>query len=238
MRLTMGYFMFIISLFSFISLSLIPRTAAFQNIKSASARLAPSLNYFIPEETVSSRSISLSERITGGGKASDTMADNIRLTVEYLDGRNFEGKKIDWKKLTSQEKKVSFELKPGEVFAFHEDALEKYEGKVVKTTGANFNASQGFLNDGFLMGDGVCHLASVINWAAQDAGLFTEVPKNHNFAQIPGVPARYGVSIYFTKGNKKANAFQNLYIQNNKPYKVKFLITVNGDNLEAKVIKT
>ncbi len=209
--------------------------AHFNFVTPARAQLAQ-LGYFIPEQKIVSRSISLDERVPGGGRMSDIMAQNILLNVAYLEGFNFENKNVDWSKVV-REKEVSFKLKPGEVFAFHQDVLDKYKDNVAITTRANFNASQGFLNDGYLMGDGVCHLASVINWVAKDAGLYTEVPKNHNFTLIPGVPKEYGVSIYFTPGNKESNELQNLYIKNTKDYPVEFKITVKGMDLETAVYR-
>jgi len=67
-------------------------------------------------------------------------------------------------------------LKPGEVFAFHEDVLPQFNHKVIKTTHTHFNSQEGFKSDGYLIGDGVCHLASLINWAAKDAGLKVTAP--------------------------------------------------------------
>lgn len=117
-----------------------------------------------------------------------------------------------------------FTLEPGQSFAFHEDVLDKYSGKVVKTTNAHFDYSDGYKSDGYLMGDGVCHLASFMNKVARDAELGVEAPTNHNFATIPDVDRKYGTAIYFMPGNRLANAQENLYITNNldKPVEFKF----------------
>jgi len=116
-----------------------------------------------------------------------------------------------------------FELKPGEQFAFHDQILPEYAPSVVGK--AHYNGAQGFKSDGYLMGDGVCHLASFLNMVALQAGLETYVPKNHDFAAIPDVPKKYGVSIYST------SATNNLYITNTKPYSVKFKFLTEGDQL-------
>lgn len=124
-----------------------------------------------------------------------------------------------------------FTLQPGETFAFHSDVLPKYQGKVTQTTNAHFNFSDGFKSDGYLMGDGVCHLASLMNMVAQQAGLTVEVPANHNFAVIPDIPREYGVSIY------SYSALQNLYITNNKDYPVEFKFEYINDKLNLEIIE-
>jgi len=133
-------------------------------------------------------------------------------------------------------KPYSFTLNPGEVFAFHEDVLPEFTGKVTQTMHAHFNYADGFKSDGYLYGDGVCHLAALMYWAARDAGLEALAPTNHDFANIPEVPKEYGVSIYFSPGAHDANAKQNLYVTNtlNKP--VEFAFAFDGANLTVKVI--
>lgn len=124
-----------------------------------------------------------------------------------------------------------FTLKPGETFAFHNDVLLKYQGKVTKTTNARFNFADGFKSDGYLMGDGVCHLASLMNMVARQSGLDVESPTNHNFAVIPDIPREYGVSIY------SYSALQNLYITNNKDYPVEFKFEYVNDKLNLEVVE-
>ncbi len=134
------------------------------------------------------------------------------------------------------QKSYSFTLNPGEVFAFHEDVLPQFEGKVAATMRAHFNYTDGFKSDGYLTGDGVCHLASLIYWAAKDAGLGTLAPTNHDFANIPEVPKEYGVSIFYNPATHDANAQQNLYITNTFDKPVQFAFAINGTNLTVKVI--
>ncbi len=161
------------------------------------------------------RSISLDRR-HDNTFVNSVMRDNILLTLKYMT--------------------YNVTLNPGEVFAFHEDVLPEYKEKTIKTTNAHFNYADGFKSDGWLMGDGVCHLASLIYWAARDAGLAAAAPANHDFANIPQVPREYGVSIYFYPGRPEANARQNLYITNTFEKPVSFVFAYDGDNLTVKVI--
>lgn len=130
-----------------------------------------------------------------------------------------------------------FTLQPGQTFAFHEDVYDKYQGTLVQTTRAHFNYADGFKSDGYLVGDGVCHLASLMNMVAQKAGLLVEVPANHNFAEIPDIPREYGVSIYYYPGRPTANARQNLYITNNKNYPVQFKFAYINDKLKLRIVE-
>ena len=127
-------------------------------------------------------------------------------------------------------KTYSFTLNPGDVFAFHEDVLPQFEGKVVASMHAHFNFDEGFKSDGYLTGDGVCHLASLMYWAARDAGLSALAPTNHNFATIPDVPKEDGVSILASDPN------QNLYITNTLITPVRFVFAFDDTRLTVKVI--
>lgn len=171
-----------------------------------------------------------------GSFMAETMRDNILLTIGYIRGIVTDGQNVNWEEV-KKPFTYSFELKPTEAYAFQKDALPSYEADIVKTIDVNFAGQNGFKHDGYLMGDGVCHLASLFYWAALDAGLDTHAPTNHDFMAIPEVPREYGVSIYSTPGQKNANAQQNLYVRNNTESTIKFEITYDGRNLEAKVFK-
>lgn len=149
--------------------------------------------------------------------------DNILLNVAYLAGKITSPDQINWNNI-EKPFEYKFTLQPGKTFAYHNDVLAKYEGKVTQTTNAHFNAQEGFKSDGYLVGDGVCHLASLIYWAAKDAKLDAEALVNHDFAKINDVPKEYGVAIYNAPGAKDASARQNLYVTNNrqKPIEIKF----------------
>ena len=130
-----------------------------------------------------------------------------------------------------------FILKPDETFAFHDDILPEYKDKVVKTTNAHFNSQEGFKTDGYLFGDGVCHLASLIYWVALDAGLDAKAPVNHDFMPIPEIAREHGVSIYSNPYSKGANSLQNLYITNSREKPVEFKFEYKDDKLKVSVLE-
>ena len=125
--------------------------------------------------------------------------------------------------------KTEFTLNPGQEFAFHDKVLPNYSDSLVKTTNSHFNWTEGYKSDGFLVGDGVCHLASLLYWAAKDAGLTTYAPSNHNFAKINEVPKVYGVAI------QSPLPMGNLYIKNTLDKPVTFVFDYDGKNLNVSV---
>ncbi|MFZ2202541.1 MAG: VanW family protein [Microgenomates group bacterium] len=162
----------------------------------------------------------------------DIMKKNILLNLAYLNGTVTKKSDIDWDQVTSP---FHFEktLKVGETFAYHTNVRKEYTDKVTFTTNSNFNAADGYLSDGYLFGDGVCHLASLINWAALEAGLETIVPKDHrSVGPIPQVPDEYGVSIY---KNQSVGANNNLYVTNTKTVPVTLHFDYDGTNLKVYV---
>ncbi len=184
--------------------------------------------------TLAQRTISLEYRYPSQ-KVSDVFKDNILLNLAYLDGRVDSAQDINWSEIQNSFRS-EFTLQPNETFAYHDAVLPKFEGRVVKTTEAHFNYSDGFKTDGYLYGDGVCHLASLINWAARDAKLDVLAPANHNFANIPEVPKEYGVSIYYNPSDKSVGANQNLYITNNQTIPVTFVFEYKDGELSVSVI--
>jgi hypothetical protein len=156
--------------------------------------------------------------------------DNILLTIAYMRGIVQQGKPIDWNSI-EKPFTYSFTLQQGQTFAFHDGFLPQFDGKVSITTHADFGSDQSFKSDGYLIGDGVCHLASIMSWVAKDAGLKTTALVNHDFANIPDVPKQYGVAIYDDKNSLSASAMQNLYITNNKEYPVTFTFTFENNEL-------
>lgn len=182
---------------------------------------------------VASHEMSLDKRY-GNAYVNDVFKDNILLTLRYLEGSVTEADKISWEAV-EKPFKYEFSLRPGEKFAFHNTTLPQYAGNVVKTTNAHFNYQDGFKSDGYLFGDGVCHLASLIYWVAKDAGLEAVSPTNHNFADVPEVPRQYGVSISFRPNETYRSALQNLYITNNKEMPISFVFEYDGENLKVAI---
>jgi hypothetical protein len=166
----------------------------------------------------SERSFSLTDRYPDK-EVNDVFRFNILHTLDLMNSKTY-----------------SFTLNPGEVFAFHEDVLPQFQGRIVQTMRAHFNYADGFKSDGYLSGDGVCHLASLMYWAAKDAGLAALAPTNHDFATIPEVPKEYGVSIFYNPATHEANEKQNLYITNTFDTTVRFAFVVDATNLTVKVI--
>lgn len=191
----------------------------------------PNLN----EQLLSQQEISLENRQPDSW-VNGIFKDNILLNLAYLDGRVSKKEDIDWEEVRKPFT-YQFRLNPDEVFAFHEDVLPQYKGKVVKTTNAHFNAADGFKSDGYLYGDGICHLASLIYWVAKDAGLDAYAPANHDFAKIADISKEYGVSIYSYPGRVETNARQNLYITNNKDKLVTFRFEYDGTRLKVSVVE-
>lgn len=154
----------------------------------------------------------------------EVFADNILLTLAYLSGTVTDATRINWDEVReSQSHEIV--LKPGEVFAYHDGVMARYADTVTATTNAHFGAADGFRSSGYLYGDGVCHLASLLNRAAQKAGLHVVAPVNHDFAAIPDISREYGTAIYFAPTQQSVSEMQNLYIENTHDKTVTFKIT-------------
>lgn len=187
------------------------------------------------ENLLAQKQISLENRYLDKW-VSNVFKDNILLNLAYLNGTVSSKSDINWDNVTKPYT-FEFRLDPNQTFAFHEDVDQKYKDSLVKTTNAHFNAADGFKTDGYLYGDGVCHLASLIYWSAKEAGLEAEAPTNHNFAQIPDIPKEYGVSIYNNPHSKGSNTRQNLYITNNKEKAIAFKFDYDGQNIKVSVVE-
>lgn len=191
--------------------------------------------YSSNEHLTAEHTMSLDKRYANSF-VNEVFKDNILLTLSYLSGKVTDSKNIDWNEV---HKPFTYEvvLNPGEVFAFHGDVLPEYRDKIIKTTGANFGAGQGFRSSGYLYGDGVCHLASLINWAATDAGLKVDARVNHDFAVIPEIPREYGTSIVNTGQASLTGQMQNLYVENTFETPVSLVFTYVNDELTVAVYK-
>lgn len=194
----------------------------------------PLLNPQPDSAVLSYREMSLDDRY-GNSFVNDVFKDNILLNLAYMRGEVSSGKDLNWAEITKPFE-YQFTLNPTQTFAFHDSIEDKYQGSVVKTTNAHFNFAEGFKTDGYLFGDGVCHLASLIYWAAKDAQLEAEAPTNHNFMPIPDIPREYGVAIYDNPNSPGSNALQNLYIRNNKPVPITFKFEYQNDTVKVSVV--
>ena len=187
-------------------------------------------------DTLASKTFSLEDR-NSSKFVNDIFKDNILLTLNYMEGRVKNKSEIVWEDI-EKPRSYRFELKPGESFAFHDQILKSHNETVVKTTNARFNYQDGFKSSGYLYGDGVCHLASILYWASLDAGLESHAPTNHNFADINEVPRQYGVSIYAIPGGFEKSASQNLYITNSLDTPISFIFNYDGRELSVDVTKS
>jgi VanW like protein len=156
--------------------------------------------------------------------------DNILLALAYMAGTVKSPNQINWDTL---HKPTTYDLtlQPGEVFAFQDAILPEFAGKKIVTTNAHFDGSEGFVSDGYLYGDGVCHFASLITWVASDAGLKVVAPTRHDFAKIPDIDRIYGTSIY--AGDPR----QNLYVENTFDKPIHLIFTYENDAMTVRVEK-
>ncbi len=166
----------------------------------------------------------------------DVFSENILLTLAYLRGTAKENEPVDWSKIT-KDFTFAFTLEPGQTFAFHDQVLPEFGRSVALTTNAHFDSAEGFKSDGWLVADGVCHLASFLNVVAKNAGLDVVAPTAHDFAAIPDVPRENGTAIYYTPDNPSTSKLQNLYITNTFSYPVKFVFTYKNNALDITVEK-
>lgn len=183
-------------------------------------------------KTLASHEMSLDNRYDVPS-VNQVFKDNILLNLAYLKDEQVNPSAVDWNQV-QQPFHYQFSLKPGQTFAYHNDVKPGYSN-VTKTTNAHFNAQEGFKSDGYLYGDGVCHLASLIYWTAKDAGLQAEAPTNHDFMKINQIPSQYGVSIYSAPGQTATNISQNLYVTNQTSKTVNFVFNYDGHNLTNRI---
>lgn len=186
-------------------------------------------------QILADHSFSLNDRYSNT-YVSDVFKDNILLDLAYLQGRVKNPSYINWDDL-ARPFHYELTLQPNQVFAFHDAILPEYKDKQVITTNAHFDSSEGFKSDGYLVADGVCHLASLINWAARDAKLDVKSPTNHDFAVIPDVPKKYGTAIYYMPGEESSSELQNLYVTNNKTKPITLAFEYKDDTLSVKVVE-
>lgn len=193
----------------------------------------PAIAQTTPNIVLSVEKYSLADRYAEPS-VNRVFTDNILLTLSYMDKMVKQGEQISWDQVRS-DRMYTLTLKPGETFAFHDSVLSQYQNKIAATTNAHFNANEGFESDGWLVGDGVCHLASFMNVAARAAGLTVVALTKHDFAAIPEVSKENGVAIYDSPNDPVSSSLQNLYITNNKDKDIAFVFTHKHDSLDIQV---
>ena len=131
----------------------------------------------------------------------------------------------------------SFTLEPGEGFAFHENMAPEFADLAMKTGFTRYTAKEGYQTVLGLPGNGVCHLATLMNWVASDVGLEVTARVNHNFAPVPEIPREYGTSIRYMADGSRNTQNQNLYIINNFDFPVEFVFETAEDEISLKILK-
>lgn len=163
-------------------------------------------------------------------------SDNILLALHYLaDTVPKQGEAVDWEQIR-QPQLISLKLNPGEVFAFHPETLSKFQNKPVKAVQTNFYGSDGYVVDNNLIGNGVCYLASLMNWTASEAGLAVTAKINHDFFPVPNVPSEYGTSIFYIPGADSSQN-QNLYIENTLGVPVFLVFSADAERVVFGVVR-
>lgn len=193
----------------------------------------PLLSPLPQQQVLASHEFSLEKRYEVKS-VSEVFRDNILLNLAYMSGKVSSKKDINWDEI-KHPFHYELSLNPGEVFAYHDDVLAEYRGKLGHTSRAHFTAEEGFKTDGYLFGDGVCHLASLIYWVAKDANLDAKAPTNHDFMVIPEIDRQYGVSIFSNPYSKGSHALQNLYVTNNKNKPISFMFDYADNKLKISV---
>lgn len=202
-------------------------------------------NSIIKQPTVLAEHILDLETRLPNEQGSQAFADNIVLTLHYLkgdvaaykiDGQNpVRDTNLNWEKIR-EPFEATLTLNPGEVFAYHDTILPEFEGLTLKTTNAHYMSKEGFKTFAGLPGNGVCHLASLINWVSKDAGLEVTSKVNHDFYPVPGVPRENGTSIRWGPNGEFNSRNQNLYVKNNFDHPVTFEFEVSMENVKMSVV--
>jgi hypothetical protein len=187
------------------------------------------------QKELGSASMSLDKRM-GTSNPENIYKDNILLNLAYLSGKVNKGDSISWSQIR-EPFILQFDLEPGQRFAYHDIIDSKYNDNVVVTAHTNYGGAEGYKYSEGLYGMGVCHLASLIHWAALNADLESIAPSNHDFYAIPEIDKKYGVAIYASPDAKAASIKQNLYIKNTLDTKVTFKFDFDGDNLKVSILK-
>lgn len=205
-------------------------------VNEAGISAVPREHFNLPrKEVLGQKFLDLSNRYSDTF-VNEVFSDNIILNLHYIKG-NIDSIKaidnssnfviVDWEKARAPFS-FSFEIAPGQTFAYHDSLLPQFKDRDVKIGGSHYSIAEGYKSDGYLAGDGVCHLASLFNWVAREAGLDVLTKVNHDFATIADVPKEYGVSIYSIPNSGYTSEAQNLYITNSFSFPVIFTVEVKN----------
>ena len=194
------------------------------NRPSCPVNIAGSAGQLIQESVLASESMDLTKRYPQKS-INDGFVENIFTALGYF---SLKGK---ISQANEGEFSFSIVLNPNDVFAFHKNILPQLNGSNIITQDSGFLRSDGYKIIAGLDGNGVCHLASLMNFVASEANLEVTAPTNHNFAQIQGIDRKYGTSIYYLPKGGEVSQRQNLYVRNNKDYPIEFSFLLSGNFL-------
>jgi len=122
-------------------------------------------------------------------------------------------------------------LQPGEVFAFHKNILPQFKDEKIVTQESGFNSQDGYVAVAGLYGNGVCHLATLMNWVSSEAGLEVTALASHDFSPVPGIDRKYGTSIRYMPDGSRNSSGQNLYVKNTFDYPVEFKFSLENERV-------
>lgn len=154
-------------------------------------------------------------------------ADNMLLALRHLNGERV-ALPVDWEAVR-QPFEVSFVLQPGQTFSFHPNVLPEFSSPDV-VLDLNFSSSRGYKTVGYLDGSGVCHLATLINWVASEAGLETRAPTRHIGGPVHDIPSEYDTAILTSQPE------QNLYLRNTLSFPVEFVFEANSEEITLSIV--
>lgn len=194
-----------------------------------STPVAENAGQLIQSQILSSGTMDLSYRYPVKS-INDGFSENIFIALGYLSLRG------DALQAQGGDFSFSLVLNPGEVFAFHKNILPEFRQDKIITQESGFLKKEGYVSVAGLQGNGVCHLASLMNFVANGAGLEVIAPTNHNFAQIQGIDRKYGTSIYYLPNGGEISQRQNLYIRNNREYPAEFRFFLEENLLTFSVL--
>ncbi len=204
----------------------------------------PSATFVEQRQVLATHEFDLTNRLPDE-YGNQVFADNILLTLRYLkkdqESLKVDGEKkiqgnVNWEKVR-EPFEVSIVLEPGEVFAYHDTILPEFHGLPLKTTNAHFTLSEGYKSLSGLPGNGVCHLATLINWVASESGLEVISKVDHDFYPVPGVPRKNGTSIRWGPNGEYNSRNQNLYVKNNFDFPVIFEFEASETVVIFKILK-
>jgi len=194
-------------------------------------------------EVISTKVLSLKVRHPDK-TVNDIFSDNILLNLHYIKGdindlktgkANAGENMINWEKIR-EPFDFSVTLKPDETFAFHDDVLPEFKDEKIISGWTEFSYNDGYKQVDGLYGNGVCHLASVLNWLGITSRLEVTAKVNHDFFPVKGVPQKYGTSILYMGGY--SSQMQNLYIKNTYSHPITLVFNINPQRVVISVVKT